>query len=53
MPTTYAHYRLGEEVRRQLPEELQKRIRQNLELFHIGVHGPDHMFYYVITKSEN
>jgi len=46
MPTTYAHYRLGEEVRRQLPEELQKRIRQNLELFHIGVHGPDHMFYY-------
>lgn len=46
MPTTYAHYRLGEEVRKILPEDLQNKIVQNLELFHIGVHGPDNMFYY-------
>ena len=46
MPTTYAHYRLGEEVRKKLPEDLQNKIVQNQELFHIGVHGPDHMFYY-------
>lgn len=46
MPTTYAHYRLGEETRKQLPKHLQQIIQANLELFHIGVHGPDHMFYY-------
>lgn len=46
MPTTYAHYRLGEKVRGQLPENLQQMIQQNQELFQIGVHGPDHMFYY-------
>ncbi len=46
MPTTYAHYRLGEAVRRQLPESVQKIINGNQELFHFGVHGPDHFFYY-------
>lgn len=46
MPTTYAHYRLGENVRKRLPEHLQQLISRNEELFHIGVHGPDHMFYY-------
>lgn len=46
MPTTYAHYRLGENVRKILPEHLQQLINKNEELFHIGVHGPDHMFYY-------
>lgn len=46
MPTTYAHYRLGEKVRKQLPESVQKIIEENEELFHFGVHGPDHLFYY-------
>ena len=46
MPTTYAHYRFGENVRKQLPESIQSIISQNEELFHFGVHGPDHFFYY-------
>lgn len=46
MPTTYAHFRLGEEVRKQLPDSLQNIIDQEPKLFHIGVHGPDHLFYY-------
>ncbi len=46
MPTTYAHYRLGEAVRKQLPESVQNIINNNQELFHFGVHGPDHFFYY-------
>lgn len=46
MPTTYAHYRFGEAVRRQLPDSVRKIINQNEELFHYGVHGPDHFFYY-------
>ncbi len=46
MPTTYAHYRLGEDVRNKLPDSVQKIIKDNLQLFHFGVHGPDHLFYY-------
>ncbi len=46
MPTTYAHYRLGENTRALLPDKLQKVIQQNIGLFHIGVHGPDPLFYY-------
>ncbi len=46
MPTTYAHYRLGEAVRAKLPDDIKRRIEQNLELFHFGVHGPDHFFYF-------
>lgn len=46
MPTTYAHYRFGQEVRKSLPLELQEIIDQNLTLFHFGVHGPDLLFYY-------
>jgi len=46
MPTTYAHYRLGEAVREQLPDTVKDIIDTNTELFHFGVHGPDHFFYY-------
>lgn len=51
MPTTYAHYRFGETVRKQLPESIQKIICENEELFHFGVHGPDHFFYYNPLKK--
>lgn len=46
MPTTYAHYRFGETVRKRLPESIRDIISGNEELFHFGVHGPDHFFYY-------
>ncbi len=46
MPTTYAHYRLGTEVREKVSPEAGKVIKEHLELFHYGVHGPDLLFYY-------
>lgn len=46
MPTTYAHHRFGETVREQVPDFIQNIINKNEELFHYGVHGPDHFFYY-------
>lgn len=46
MPTTYAHFRLGEEVEKQVPPAIKDIIKKYQELFWIGVHGPDHMFYY-------
>lgn len=41
MPTTYAHDLFGKMVYRQLPASLQQLIRENGELYRIGVHGPD------------
>ena len=53
MPTTYAHYRFGETVRKQIPESVQDIINKNEELFHYGVHGPDHFFYYnLLIRTE-
>lgn len=46
MPTTYAHYRFGQEVRGHLREEIQKIISENETLYNIGLHGPDLLFYY-------
>lgn len=46
MPSTYAHYRFGCDVYRSLPKEEQKRLAPYLQLFRIGLHGPDLMFYY-------
>ena len=52
MPTTYAHYKFGQEVISALPRPLQSSIENNRELFDIGVHGPDLLFYYkVLLKN--
>ena len=48
MPTTYAHDLFGQKVYRQMPEEVKKVIRENGELYRIGLHGPDIFFYYFI-----
>ena len=51
MPTTYAHYKFGNEVMSALPRPLQNSIENNRELFDVGVHGPDLLFYYkALTK---
>lgn len=53
MPTTYAHYKFGQEVLRTLPGPLKSSIEKNRELFDIGLHGPDILFYYrVVTKNK-
>ena len=46
MPTTYAHYKFGKEVISALPRPLQTAVEQNRELFDMGRHGPDLLFYY-------
>lgn len=46
MPTTYAHYKFGKEVISALPRPLQTSVEQNRELFDMGLHGPDLLFYY-------
>lgn len=46
MPSTYAHYRMGQEVRNSLEKEDKKIVEEYPELFLIGLHGPDILFYY-------
>lgn len=53
MPTTYAHYKFGKEVISALPRPLQNSIENNRELFDIGLHGPDILFYYNPLKKNN
>lgn len=45
MPTTYAHDLFGKKVYPKLTVEIQKVIRRNTNLFRIGLHGPDILFY--------
>ncbi len=46
MPSTYAHYRMGKEVKKDLNENELNIIEKYPELYMIGLHGPDILFYY-------
>lgn len=51
MPSTYAHYYFGQLVLKQLPKDKQKIIQENRQLFDIGLHGPDIVFYHQPLKK--
>lgn len=51
MPTTYTHYRFGKDVLNRLPENHQKIIEEYRDLYNIGLHGPDLLFYYKALKK--
>lgn len=53
MPSTYAHYRIGQEVIHKLPANIQKIITHSKELYDIGLHGPDILFYYHPLKMNS
>lgn len=46
MPSTYAHYRLGFRTLSHLDPKIQTLIRRNRQMFDLGLHGPDFLFYY-------
>lgn len=45
MPAAYCHYRLGQKVIEEIPRPLKKIILDNRNLFDLGLHGPDILFY--------
>lgn len=51
MPSTYAHRRFGAEVLAQLPADARAKIEPYRELYDIGLHGPDLLFYYKAIHS--
>lgn len=53
MPTTYTHYKFGKDVMSALPRPLQQAIEAHRELFDIGLHGPDILFYYRFFKKNH
>ena len=53
MPSTYTHYRFGQEVIQKVPKDIQKIILENKELYDIGLHGPDILFYYRPLKNNS
>ncbi|MGL5259583.1 MAG: zinc dependent phospholipase C family protein [Lachnospiraceae bacterium] len=46
MPSTYAHYRMGKFVYKEMDEKKKAIINQYFDLYMIGLHGPDLLFYY-------
>ena len=46
MPSTYAHYRFANEVIPLLPRDIRAVVEANKELYFMGCHGPDILFYY-------
>lgn len=51
MPTTYAHWRFGKDCIDTLPKEIQKIVNNNIDIYNLGVHGPDIFFYDLMHKK--
>lgn len=51
MPTTYAHDLFGKKVYKKLPDEIRQVIRKHGDLYRIGQHGPDILFYLLTNKK--
>jgi len=46
MPSEYAHYRFGQDVLKKLPQQERVVAMQGQELYELGLHGPDILFFY-------
>lgn len=51
MPAGYAHLDFGKQVLKTLDPQAQEMIKSYIDLFNIGVHGPDILFYHQPLKS--
>ena len=45
MPSTYAHFRAGQRLRAQLAGAPKAAVEAHPELYNIGLHGPDILFF--------
>lgn len=54
MPANYSHYAFGKAVIEQLDDaKIKDVIQRNLDIFYIGLHGPDILFFYKPYKRED
>lgn len=52
MPTTYAHYRFGQDVLGRLDGETKELIHNNIDIFNYGIYGPDILFFHSIGSDK-
>ncbi len=52
MPNAYAHLQFGRKVKLEANDKMKNIIEQYTQLFEIGVHGPDILFYYKPLKKD-
>lgn len=53
MPAAFAHYSFGQLVLEKLQKDHKVKIVKHIDLFHIGLHGPDILFYYKPLKPNH
>ena len=53
MPTTYAHDLFGKLVYKKLTPQMKEVIRENGNLYRMGLHGPDILFYHLFDGKVN
>ncbi len=51
MPTTFTHDLFGKRVYQKMPEGMKSLVKGHGELYRIGLHGPDILFYYGFKKN--
>lgn len=51
MAAAYTHYRFGQTVLAGLPEAYQELITEALPYFHLGLQGPDILFFYQFYRA--
>ncbi len=51
MPTTYAHYKFGGEVKEMLPAKENQIITTYRKIYDMGIYGPDILFFYKPYKQ--
>ena len=51
MPTTFAHDYFGRKIYRRLAPEAKRAVSENRDLYRIGLHGPDILFYFMLSKN--
>lgn len=51
MPTTFTHDYFGKKVYQKMPGEMKRLVKAHGELYRIGLHGPDILFYYGIGRN--
>lgn len=52
MPSTYAHRLFGEKMLKRYPAVTAQAAQKRRELYDIGLHGPDILFYYKVLKAD-
>ena len=51
MPSSYAHYRFGDQALPVLPADIRRPLQRYRTLYDLGLQGPDFFFYYKLGKD--